>query len=203
MMRRSGLWSLPDVTVVCYNADVGEPATDTAALVHRARAGDREAFAALMERYQDGVFGHLLARCGDPRRAAEIAQDAFITAFTTLNRIEKPASFRSWVIGIGLNLLRRRTREVANSDLLLGARDGRDEGLSALANGERLAAVRKALDQLPENYRAVLTLHYFDKQRGRAIGEELGLSEGAVHMMMLRARKALAERLKDFAPGND
>jgi RNA polymerase sigma-70 factor (ECF subfamily) len=182
-------------------ADAQQP--DTPALVRAARGGDRDAFAALVARYQDGVFGHLLVRCGDPGRAQEVAQDAFVTAFTTLQRLEKPASFRSWVIGIGINLLRRRKREIANIDLLQGAEDGRDSGLLAMANGERLEAVRRAVAELPENYRAALVLHYFEKRKGRAIGAELGVSEGAVHMLLLRARKALAEKLKDFAPDSD
>jgi RNA polymerase sigma factor (sigma-70 family) len=72
-----------------------------------------------------------------------------------------------------------------------------------MANGERLEAVRRAVAELPENYRAALVLHYFEKRKGRAIGAELGVSEGAVHMLLLRARKALAEKLKDFAPDSD
>jgi RNA polymerase sigma-70 factor, ECF subfamily len=176
---------------------------DVTSLVLQARAGDREAFAALMARYEQGVFGHLLARCGDPGRAQEAAQSAFVTAFTTLDRLEKPASFRAWVIGIGINMLRRRRKEIPNNDLLHNQVDGRDEGLEAMAREERTGAVRRALDELPENYRNVLMLHYFDKMKGRAIGTEMGISEGAVHMMLLRARKALAERLKDYGPGSD
>lgn len=179
------------------------PDAQVVQLVQQAREGDRDAFAQLMARFEQGVFGQLLARCGDPGRAQEIAQDAFITAFTTLHRLEKPASFRSWVIGIGINLLRRRKREIANIDLLHGATDGSEEGLAAMATAERTNAVRRALQELPENYRTVLMLHYFDRVKGRAIGEELGISEGAVHMMLLRARKALAEKLKEFAPGRD
>ncbi len=182
---------------------MGDFQPETATLVGKACRGDRESFAALMERYQDGVFGHLLSRCGDPGRAQEVTQDAFVTAFTTLSRLEKPASFRSWVIGIGINLLRRRKKEIANIDLLQGAQDGREDGLGALASNEQLNAVRQAIDDLPDNYRTALMMHYFDKQRGKAIGEELGVSEGAVHMILLRARKALSEKLKDFDPGND
>lgn len=182
---------------------MSQPQPDTAALVAQATAGSRDAFAALVERYQQGVFAHLLLRCHDPQRAQEVTQDAFITAYSSLKRLEKPASFRAWVIGIGINLLRRRRREVSSPELLEAASDPRETGLTAMANGERLDALRRAMAELPENYRAALTLHYFDRRRGRAIGDELGLSEGAVHMTLLRARKALAEKLKDFAPDSD
>jgi RNA polymerase sigma-70 factor, ECF subfamily len=176
---------------------------ETAELVRLASNGDRDAFGALMERYQEGVYGLLLTRTGDPVRAQEATQDAFITALTTIGRLEKPASFRSWVIGIGINLLRRRKKEIANIDLLACAEEKRDSGLGELADRERLHAVRDAIEDLPENYRTALTMHYFDKQRGRAIGKELGVSEGAVHMVLLRARKALAEKLKAFDPQSD
>ncbi|MBX3460282.1 MAG: RNA polymerase sigma factor [Planctomycetes bacterium] len=180
-----------------------ESQPETAALVGKARNGDRDAFAALMERYQEGVFGQMIARCGDPGRAQEVTQDAFVTAFTTLGRLEKPESFRSWVIGIGINLLRRRKKEIANLELLQGAHAPHKEALTAMAGAEQVNAVRQAIEDLPENYRTALMMHYFDKQRGKAIGQELGVSEGAVHMILLRARKALAEKLKDFDPGND
>jgi RNA polymerase sigma-70 factor (ECF subfamily) len=176
---------------------------DTSELVLKARKGDRDAFAALMDRYQEGVYGHMLARTRDPQRAQEVTQDAFTTAYTTLARLEKPASFRSWVIGIALNFARRRRKEIDNPDLMDAAPDDREGGLEALAGSERVQAIREAIEDLPDNYRTALMMHYFDKQRGRAIGQELGVSEGAVHMILLRARKALAEKLKDFEPGDD
>lgn len=176
---------------------------ETSALVQRARSGERDAFTDLVNRYQEGIYAYILGRCRDPEKAQEVVQDAFITAYTTLDKLEKAASFRSWVIGIALNLLRRRRKEIANIDLLAGAHDSRESGLDGMATSETLHAVRSAIDELPENYRTALQMHYFDKQRGRAIGDELGVSEGAVHMILLRARKALAEKLKDFAPGDD
>jgi RNA polymerase sigma-70 factor (ECF subfamily) len=142
----------------------------------------------------------MLSKTGDPERSQEVTQDAFITAYTTLGRLEKPASFRSWVIGIALNLSRRRRKEVANLDLLEASAEKRESGASAAITNEKVDAVRRAIAELPENYRDALLMHYFDKQRGKAIGQELGVSEGAVHMILLRARKALAEKLQAFAP---
>ncbi|MBE7490337.1 MAG: RNA polymerase sigma factor [Planctomycetes bacterium] len=179
---------------------MGDGSEDTHALVLRARSGDRRAYEVLVSRYENGVYGHLLARLGDPERAQEVTQDAFITAWTTLARLEKPASFRSWVIGIGLNLARRRKKEVANLELLEASPERRESGALAAITNERVDAVRRAIEELPENYRDALLLHYFDKQRGREIGKVLGVSEGAVHMILLRARKALAEKLEAFAP---
>ena len=173
---------------------------DTQALVLRARSGDREAYAALVARFENGVFGHMLSVTGDAERSAELTQEALTTAYFTLDRLQKPASFRAWVIGIGLNLARRKRREVASPELLGAAAEKRQEGAEAMARREKIAAVRRAIAELPENYRDALLLHYFDKQRGRQIGEELGISEGAVHMTLLRARRALAEKLKAFAP---
>ncbi|MHC4839521.1 MAG: RNA polymerase sigma factor [Planctomycetota bacterium] len=172
----------------------------TSDLVLLAREGDRDAFASLVEMHQESVYAFTLGKTADPERAQEITQDAFITAFTTIGRLEKPGSFRSWVMGIAQNLSRRRKKEIANLDLLEGEKSKAGEGLEDLAKREKLEAVQKALAELPENYRTALTLHYFDKTRGRAIGQELGVSEGAVHMILLRARKALAQKLQAFAP---
>jgi RNA polymerase sigma-70 factor, ECF subfamily len=176
---------------------------ETSVLVKHARSGDKSAFTILVNRYQEGIYAYIVSRCRDPEKAQEVVQDGFITAYTTLDKLEKPESFRSWVIGIALNLLRRRKKEIANIDLLAGAQDGRESGMHGMASREQLEAVRSAIEELPENYRTALQLHYFDKQRGKVIGSELGVSEGAVHMILLRARKALAEKLKDFDPGSD
>ncbi len=173
---------------------------DTQALVLRARSGDKLAFELLVSRYEHGVYIHMLSKTGDPERSQEVTQDAFITAYTTLARLEKPASFRSWVIGIALNLSRRRKKEVANLDLLEASAEKRESGALAAITNEKVDAVRRAIAELPENYRDALLMHYFDKQRGKEIGQELGVSEGAVHMILLRARKALAEKLQAFAP---
>ena len=173
---------------------------ETTDLVFCARAGDKDAFTELVKRYQDGIYAYMLGRLADPQKAQEVTQDAFTTAYTTLHRLEKPGSFRSWVIGIAHNLARRRKKEIADVDLLEGAGDKTEEGLNRLETKEKIDAVRQAIAELPENYRIALMLHYFDKQRGRQIGEALGVSEGAVHMILLRARKALAEKLKAYAP---
>src|SRR5687768_5381592 len=99
---------------------------ETSVLVKHARSGDKSAFTVLVNRYQEGIYAYIVSRCRDPEKAQEVVQDGFITAYTTLDKLEKPESFRSWVIGIALNLLRRRKKEIANIDLLAGAQDGRE-----------------------------------------------------------------------------
>lgn len=181
-------------------AELDRDEQTTKQLVIAARSGDRQAFGVLVERYQEGVYAFMLGRTADPERSQELTQDAFVKALTTIEKLEKPESFKSWVIGIAHNLSRRRKKEIANFELLGAAKDSREQGLDALATTERLDAVRDALTELPEKYRDALMLHYFDKKRGRAIGDALGISEGAVHMTLMRARRALADKLKAFAP---
>ena len=115
---------------------------ETSTLVVSARSGDKEAFTVLVNRYEEGIYAYILSRCRDPEKAQEVVQDAFITAYTTLARLEKPESFRSWIIGIALNLLRRRKKEIANIDLLSGAHDKRESGLGGLARLVPVDAIR-------------------------------------------------------------
>jgi RNA polymerase sigma factor (sigma-70 family) len=172
----------------------------TSALVRRARSGDRDAFAALIEQCRDGVYAQLLIRTGDAGRSSELAHEAFVTAWQRLDSLAKPASFRSWVTGIGLNLARRRRKQATGLESAPPVAAPDLDGADALARQERDEAVRRALVELPENYRDVLVMHYYERRKGREIGRELGISEGAVHMTLLRARKALARKLKAFAP---
>ncbi|MDP7471538.1 MAG: sigma factor, partial [Vicinamibacterales bacterium] len=69
-------------------------------LVDRARQGDQSAFGELVRRHQGAVFRAALAALGSPEDAEEIAQDAFVAAYSNLEGFREEASFRTWVVAI-------------------------------------------------------------------------------------------------------
>ena len=81
-------------------------------LVAAARRGDSRAFAALTDASQHAVRGFLRRYTGDWGDADDLAQEAFVTAWLTLDRFKGEASFRTWVTGIGYRIARdgRRSR---------------------------------------------------------------------------------------------
>ncbi len=130
-------------------------------LVERARAGDLQAFNALVLRFQDGLYGLTLRMLGSSQAAEDATQEAFIRAW---QRIEtyRGGSFRSWLFTIAANQardeLRRRGRRPAQS--LDQARDDPDRAdldppsddplpEAELERGEMRAALEAALQSLP------------------------------------------------------
>src|SRR5262245_38800155 len=78
-----------------------------AELVDAARAGDRQAFAELVGRYQNVVSALAYALTGDLSRSEELAQDVFLAAWQHLGQLREPDRFRSWLYGITRNLRSR------------------------------------------------------------------------------------------------
>jgi RNA polymerase sigma-70 factor (ECF subfamily) len=168
---------------------------DEGLLLARVERGERGALESLVERHQRAVFGYLRARLFEPADAEDLTQEVFLRSFTSLHRFERTGSLRAWLIGIARNLLRehlrrvRRRREVAWTELCLEL----DElgGHREEDGGELLFHLPVCLGSLSENARLAIDLHYKSKLRLVEIGRRLRRSEGAVKLLMFRARRAL------------
>lgn len=177
------------------------PAEEDRELLRRARDGDPAALNALVSRYTDDVYAVALRVLGDPERARDAAQDAFVSALRSLDRFRGEASFRTWLLRIALNTARSsirragRRREVALDAVPEPAHRGEDVAAGALA---RIGAERaeRAVARLPEKQRLAVTLRIQQGLSYREIGEVTGSSEGAArvnyHLGMKRLREWLA-----------
>ena len=163
--------------------------------------------------YQDRAYGLALRILRSPSDAEEVAQDAFVRAWRSLPQFRGDARFSTWLYRIvarrafdaSARLRRRREREVELETIdRLGDDDGTHSGVENRAGMERnpLAALeaaepRKALEamiaSLPETYRAVVTLHYFDDRSIAEIAGALDTPEGTVKTHLFRARAKLRE----------
>jgi RNA polymerase sigma-70 factor (ECF subfamily) len=155
-------------------------------IVRRAQAGDREAFAELIRRFERPALAIAFALLADGDAAGDAVQDGFVRAWRKLAELRQPERFGAWLFGIVRNLARdeqRRCRREADP----AAECSRKE------NDERLAAALAHLDELS---RAAVTLRYYEGLSSKKIGEILDLSAAAVDMRLLRAKQLLRERLK-------
>jgi len=181
-------------------------------LVHRARGGDRDAFATLIERHH-AVLVRSCRRMVGEQRAADAAQDAVLTAMLSLDRLRRPEAFGSWLVGIGLNACRAALR--GDSPLRQAApRTAAEGGLSPLARvrgsdpltagdphesvvaSEIAGRVRFALDSLPKGQREAVTLYYLAGLTQAEAAEHLGIPPGAVKTRLHKARASLRARLE-------
>lgn len=180
-------------------------------LVAAAAAGERDARRELFERHREPAFRVALRITGRNEDALDVVQDAFIRAFERLADFQQQANFRTWLLRIvsnrALDVLRARKVRIAvplegNPDdlhLELADRGGGPPGarLESAELGERL---RRALDALPPDQRAVFALYATGEMTYAQISETLGIPLGTVMSRLYHARRRLHEMLPDLAP---
>jgi RNA polymerase sigma-70 factor (ECF subfamily) len=168
------------------------------ALVAAARAGDRSAYSALVERYRDLVFAYACARLRDRDEAEDVAQEAFVRAYVALDRFRMAGCWSAWLMRIVRNLCTDahrkrlgRATEPADDDWL---DDAPTPEMVALA-GERRRELRRAVAELPEMYRLPLLMHYGSGRTYREIAVALGLPESTIVGRMAGALRHLRRRM--------
>src|SRR5829696_4850665 len=169
------------------------PDTD-AALVRRARGGDRDAFAALVARHRP-LLVRSCARLVGEDRAADAAQDAVLTAMLSLGRLRQPASFGAWLVGIGLNACRAILRQPRGGTVPPWYEGGQSP-LEVAESRDIVRQVRAAIAELPRGQREAVALYYLAGLTQAEAAEHLGIPLGAVKTRLHKARASLRVRLK-------
>lgn len=186
---------------------------DEETLISRSSQGDLEAFNKLVLIHQDMLFQHALALLGETDLAEDAAQESFIKAFQGLHDF-RGGSFRSWLLKITTNssydLLRRSGRR-PEIPLMPDTDEGEeiespswlaDPGLPVQETVERNEFSRKLyqmVDELPEAYRAVLTLIDLYELEYTEAAEILKVPLGTIRSRLARARLQLRRRLTGTA----
>ena len=162
------------------------------ALVTAARAGQREAFARLYERYVPFVHGVVLARARS-NDVLDLVHDVFLTALRRLGDLQDVRQFGPWLATIARNLAsdaHKRRREVLEL-----VDEPRARASDAHADTEEAERALAALRELPDAYRETLVLRLVEGLSGPEIAERTGLTPGSVRVNLCRGMKLLRERL--------
>ncbi|MBK8238918.1 MAG: sigma-70 family RNA polymerase sigma factor [Deltaproteobacteria bacterium] len=163
------------------------------ALFDAARGGRLDAFGPLIQRHHRAVLAAAFVVLGDAGQADDIAQEAFVTAWTKLDELRDASRLRAWVCGIARNLARNARRRLRPEPLASrhGPASAPAEVEEHTAAREQAALVRAALHGLPSRYRDVLVTYYLEEQSIHEVAESLGLSVAAVEQRLSRGRKRL------------
>jgi RNA polymerase sigma-70 factor (ECF subfamily) len=185
---------------------------DDRCLIAACRAGQTEAFGALVRRYQDRLYPTVLRLAGRQEDALDLLQEAFLKAFEKLDRFHGDSSFYTWIYRIAVNLAlsdRRKKRVARRREERRGEPVDHPEDPSQtdpalpLERAERDDRVQAALRALAPDHRAVIVLKDLDGLRYEEIAATLGVPIGTVRSRLHRARLELRERLRgilDEAP---
>lgn len=188
---------------------------DESQLIARVCEGDREAFYALVQPCERGIFAAAMSILNNPADAEEAAQEAVLKALAAISRFRGEAKFSTWLIQITINearlKLRKDRRHLYESTdeektdeqgdyFPKDYADWREIPSEALQRKELRAALKRALDCLPAKYREVLILRDVQHLSIQETAQALGITEGSVKTRLLRARFQMRDAL---APGID
>jgi RNA polymerase sigma-70 factor (ECF subfamily) len=171
-----------------------------AEVIARVLDGETQAFARIVQRYQRPLYRHAVAIVLDHDAAADMVQDAFVRAYTSLRDCRDRTRFRAWLFQTlrhrcldHLKEARRRNVPLDAAGPLVDTADGP----AVLAERRRLrAGIARALAALPAAQREAFVMHYVDGMPYETMAELLGTSVSAMKMRALRAREMLSAQLR-------
>lgn len=181
---------------------------DEKALIARTVDGDHEAFGQLVETYEKQVYNLCLRMCGNPEDAHDLAQEAFIKAWRGLRFYKSEAAFSTWLYRLTSNVcidfLRRQkrrptvsltVREDGEESTELEVEDIQSQPEEQVLHNEVRTEIAKAMDQLEDEFRMILTLRVIDELSYEEIAEIMDLKIGTVKSRLARARLKLKKIL--------
>jgi RNA polymerase sigma-70 factor, ECF subfamily len=186
---------------------------ETTRLAARARAGDTDAFSALIEIHHRAARRVALAALGNLADADEAVQDACFTAWRRISHLEDPAAFRAWLLRITwrkaldrrrsvVNWFRRLHRERSGGDRLAVIPAPTESADASLIARERDRAVEQLIRALPARLRDPFLLAASGEHRYEEIASLLGIPLGTVKWQISEARRVLREKLQRMGFGD-
>lgn len=186
---------------------------ETTQLAVRARAGDRDAFCSLVELHQRAARRIAVAALGNHADADEAVQDACLTAWRRIDKLDDPSAFRAWLLRIAWRKAIDRRRSVAAwLGRLRRTIDEDDDAIEMIPAGgplpdvellsrERDRALARMIRTLPPKLRDPFLLAATGEHRYEDIAQLLGVPVGTVKWRMAEARRILRDKLERLGFG--
>ncbi len=187
-----------------------EQHVDDSILVERFRHGDEGAFNQLVERHKREAYFIALRLTGSHEDARDLAQDAFIRCYRSLESFRGDCSFRTWlyriVMNLSLNYLKspRISRRVQMSEEDLDSARGSDNGsdpTAGLINHQRVEQLRDAIARLPARQKQTLLLKIYGELKYEEIAEVMRCAVGTAKANFYHAVKRLRDLIDDGDQG--
>lgn len=178
---------------------------DIVTLVVRAREGDIDAFASLVDRYETKLLRFCLRTLGDRQDAEDVVQDTLVQAWKSLNALAEPAAFGTWIYRLASNkctdhLRKRMARpsDVQDPDDLSVHPDARASVEKSVEARTVLEHFSEVLATLSSEQRVTWVLHQMEGLSYAEVARTLGISEGSVRGRIHRARAAIIEGMEGW-----
>lgn len=179
-----------------------------AQLVAELKAGSEDAFAYVLDRYRNPIYGLVANILVSDADAADVLQNVFVKVFRGIGQFHGQSALKTWLYRIAvreaLNFrrgwFRRHFHEPFSidddpADPAGAEAPARDGPYESLEQSERRKLLKTALDALPRTYRAVLVLREIEELPYDEIADMLGVPEGTVKSRLMRGRELLRRKL--------
>jgi len=176
-------------------------------LIKRAQNGDHEAFALLVTEHQRYVYNLALRVLKSEEEALDLAQETFVRAWTAFPNFRGQSQFRTWLYRIVTNLCYNRLPNLRRSlndlgDDVISEIPETDIAFDNPAHGSESRELRsylhKAIEELDENYRLLISLRYQSELSYEEIASTLNLPLGTVKTGLFRAKEKLRLALETY-----
>jgi RNA polymerase sigma-70 factor (ECF subfamily) len=172
---------------------------DDKQLVRACQAGDMHAFETLVNRYQKKVYWIAYNFVGDAQDAMDLAQEAFIRVYRSLNRFDQRYNFYTWlyriVVNLSIDLLRKRKKhEAVSLDEFPVDPEIELSPSRPLANAELKGQIEKVLNALPTKYKTVIVLRDVHELSCEEIAKIIGCTNATTRWRLHKAREMFKER---------
>ena len=173
------------------------PMRDEAALIDRAQRGDTRAFEALYREHVDRVYGLCLRMTGNVSEAEDCTQEAFIQAWNKLDRFRGASAFGTWMHRIAVNAVLGRIRKSKREQDRIQVVAEMAPSPASIGDSGELRDLSDAIDRLPEGARHVFVLNAVYGYSHEESSDMLGVAVGTTKAQLHRARRLLAQQLKE------
>ena len=178
--------------------------TNDQVYINRILDGDTNAFAVLVDRYKDLVYTLAMRMMKNREEAEEVAQDAFIKTYKSLDKFKGESKFSTWIYRVAYNTCldrlkkNKRTQNTVTIDEYTEHQVKTiDNALDKIEASEKKEAIQQCIELLPSDDSFLLTLYYFEELSLEEIGKIVGLKPNNVKVKLFRSRKKLATILKE------
>jgi len=192
---------------------VAEATTDAEVML-RVKAGDQSAFDYLVQKYRRSMVSFMYRMAHNSAAAEDLAQEVFLRVYRSRDNYEASAKFTTWLYRIATNLAVNHARDTRHerpeltvsldepdeeSGTTLELSDGKLTAEQSMVQRERMMAIRRKVEALPELQRLAVIMHKYQQMDYKQIAEVLKKSESATKSLLFRAYETLREQLKEYA----
>ena len=186
-------------------------AGDDSKLARKAQRGDRQAFAAILSRYERPIFSFIYHFFRNRTLCEDLTQETFLRAFRFIRSFRTDERLSTWLFSIAKNLCideLRRMRKGATTDIdavdpeeLVAGTDTSPDPLDASILVQEGEIIHRAVARLPEKYRTCIILFYFNELSYEEISRVMKISLSNTKILLFRGKRMLSEIYREECAG--